>query len=82
MIYVHNGGTWVQIDGRAHDVAMCGDGTKWVIGTNAEGGGYGIYKQSRYSMKVWQKIPGSAVRIACGRGSNDAYVVNNGGKIF
>lgn len=44
----------------------------WVIGTNAEAGGYGIY---RWSGKSFQKIPGSGLKISVD-GKGNAWIVN------
>jgi len=46
----------------------------WHIGKGKEGGGFGIYRMLPGSGK-WVKIPGSALRLACGADGN-AWVVN------
>lgn len=46
----------------------------WVIGTNKEGGGYGIYRFEHKTNK-YTKIPGSAVRIDVDKDGN-AWVAN------
>ncbi len=74
-IYRRKGGVsgrWELLTGRAKDVGVGGLGDAWVIGTNPEAGGYGIY---RYNGHTYRKIPGSAVRIAVGTDGN-AWVVN------
>ena len=63
--------------GAAIDIGVGGNGKVWVIGTNKEGGGYGIY---RWDGK-WTKIAGSAVRISVGPKGN-AWVVNKQRKIY
>jgi len=60
---------------------LCGDDTAWVIGAGREGGGYGIYRWSP-GQSNWKKIPGSAMRVACGMTGNDAWVVNKSGNIY
>lgn len=70
-IYGYNGRGWVRVAGRAWDIDVSVRNKLWVIGTNAEGGGFGIY---RWDGK-WTKVPGSAVRIAVD-GSQNAWVVN------
>ena len=52
---------WVQLPGAGNDIGVGANGTVWVIGTNAEAGGYGIYRMN--ASRNWDKIPGSAVRI-------------------
>jgi hypothetical protein len=70
----------MKLAGRAKDICIGSEGTMWVIGTNKEGGGFGIYK-SLNGGKKWQKIPGSALRIACGPDGN-AVVVNTKQNIY
>lgn len=69
---------WRQLDGAAYDVGVGGGGHAWVIGTNAEGGGYGIYRRNG---NAWAKIAGSAVRIDVDPKGN-AWVVNKQNEIF
>jgi hypothetical protein len=77
-IYKYNGSRWERLPGRAKDVCIGSEGTIWAIGTNVEGGGFGIYKMINGK---WKKIPGSANRIACGPDGN-AWVVNKQGSIY
>jgi len=77
-IYKYSGSRWERLPGRAKDVCIGSEGTIWVIGTNKEGGGFGIYKMIEGK---WKKIPGSGVRIACGPDGN-AWVVNKRGSIY
>lgn len=70
--------TWKQMSGRAKDVAVGTNGKIWVIGTNVEGGGYGIYRRDGAK---WTKIAGSAVHIAV-NGKGNAWVVNKSHQIF
>ena len=76
-IYRHDGKKWHQTPGGAKDIGVGANGKVWVIGTNKEGGGYGIY---RWDNK-WTKIGGSAVRIDVDPKGN-AWVVNNKGNIY
>jgi hypothetical protein len=70
---------WQQLPGAAVDIGVGGpNNTAWVIGTNAEGGGYGIY---RWNGGNWDKIPGSAVRIDVDPKGN-AWVINAQGAIY
>ena len=78
-IFRHDGQKWNLIGGRAWDVGVNEAGQAWVIGTNREGGGFGIYKY--HGRNRWRKIPGSAVRIAVGPDGN-AWVVNRQRNIF
>ncbi len=71
---------WQQLPGAAVDVGVGGpNNTAWVIGTNAESGGYGIYRWN--GSNNWDKIPGSAVRIDVDPKGN-AWVVNAQHQIF
>jgi len=71
---------WTQLPGAAYDVGVGGpNNTAWVIGTNAEGGGYGIYRWN--GKDNWDKIPGSAVRIDVDPKGN-AWVINSQGAIY
>jgi Tectonin domain len=54
---------WVQRPGCAKDIGVGADGSVWVIGCNAEGGGWGIYRYKK-DVNDWQKIPGAALRIS------------------
>ncbi len=71
---------WTRMPGRANDIAIGAKGHVWIIGTNKEGGGFGIYRFS-FKQTKWNKVPGSAVRIAVGPRGN-AWVVNKQGNIF
>jgi len=62
----------------ATDVGVGADGTTWRLGTDAGPGGFNIYRRSGGN---WQKVDGSAVRIAVDpRGV--PWVVNNTGTIL
>jgi hypothetical protein len=52
----------------------------WVIGNDAEVGGYSIYRSTDRG-KSWSKIPGSAMRISVDPEGN-AWVVNNANQIL
>jgi len=72
--------------GAATDIGVNAAGQVWIIGTNKEGGGYGIYRWVGKSGKSpkngkWQKYPGSGVRISVGPDGN-AWVANNKGNIY
>jgi len=84
-IFRHNGKRWTRLPGTAKDVGVSPDGQAWVIGTAKEGGGYGIYRwvgPAGATAARWQKVPGSAVRIAVGPGTGAAWVVNKQQRIF
>jgi hypothetical protein len=68
---------WAQVAGVAHDIGVGADGTAWVIGANAEVGGYGIYRYAG----GWVKVEGSAVRIDVDP-QGRAWVVTSGHAIF
>ena len=69
---------WQQLDGAAHDIGVGAAGHVWVIGTNAEGGGYGIYRRNG---NAWAKVSGSAVRIDVDPKGNP-WVVNKNHEIY
>jgi hypothetical protein len=69
---------WVRIAGAAMDVGSGAGGRTWVIGSNKEGSGFGIY---RWDVGKWSKINGSAVRIDVDPAGN-AWVVNNKHEIY
>ena len=76
-IFRHDGTRWHLMDGRAKDIGF-GGGKLWVIGTNKEGGGYGIYRRDGHK---WTKIPGSAARIDVNDDGN-AMVTNKYDNIY
>lgn len=53
--------TWQLYPGAAKDIAVTSNGTVWVIGTNATGGGYYIYY---WNGTAWVSVEGGATRIA------------------
>jgi streptogramin lyase len=79
-IFRFEGSRWVQTTGGARDIGVGANGTVWVIGTNAEAGGYGIYRSTDKGAN-WTKIPGSAVRVSVDAKGN-GWVVNNANNIF
>lgn len=77
-IYAYTGsGKWSRGPGAAYDIDVGTNNKIWVIGTNVEAGGCGIYRWDGH----WTKIPGSAVKIAVG-GDGNAWVVNKYRQIF
>jgi len=77
-IYDYNGSKWTRLSGAAWDIGVGSNGKVWVIGTNKEAGGYGIYRRDG---NKWTKIGGSAVKIAV-NGAGNAWVVNKYGNIY
>lgn len=67
-----------MLPGAAYDIGVGANGQMWVIGTNREGGGYGIY---RWNGKKYSKIPGSGIRISVDKNGN-AWVVNKHRQIY
>ncbi|MFC1745484.1 tectonin domain-containing protein [Candidatus Riflebacteria bacterium] len=78
VIFLYNGKNWQVLPGKAKDIGIGANGAIWVIGTNKEAGGYGIY---RWHGRGWQKIAGSGVRIDVDEHGN-AWIVNKRGDIF
>jgi hypothetical protein len=71
-------GSWTERPGSAHDVGVGADGAVWVIGTNAVGGGYGIYE---WNGGDWVGVDGGGVRIAVDPGGAP-WVVNDANNIY
>lgn len=72
---------WTRLPGAARDIG-CGGGQVFVIGTDALGGGYGIFRwNGRTIGEVWDRMPGAATNIAVDSGGAP-WVVNDRGGIF
>lgn len=71
---------WNTLPGKGHDVGVGADRSVWVIGTNREAGGFGIYRFNRCKNN-WDKVNGSAVRIDVGP-EGKAWVVNKNDNIY
>lgn len=67
-----------MLPGSAMDIGVGANGQMWVIGTNTEGGGYGIY---RWTGRKYNKIAGSATRVSVDKDGN-AWVVNKHRQIY
>ena len=78
-IFKRNGGSWKRLPGKAKDIGVGPNGKAWIIGTNVQGGGFGIYRSK--AGNGWDKMPGSAVRIAVGP-KGIAWVINKNNHIF
>jgi len=79
-IYRRVSNQWRLLPGSAKDIGIGADGTVYVIGTNAVGGGFGIYKYVA-SSNSWQGIDGGGVQIAVNpRGA--PWVVNSANAIY
>lgn len=72
-IFRRNGSNWEVLDGAARDIAVGSGDDAWVIGTNPEPGGFGIYRRANGG---WQAIPGGAVRIGMDA-MNAPWIVND-----
>jgi hypothetical protein len=75
----NNPPSWTLYPGAGKDIAVTSNGTVWVIGTNATGGGYHIYY---WNGSAWVGVEGGATRIAAAPGGaiNDTgqpWVVNS-----
>lgn len=83
-LYQWNGTSgWNALTGGARDVAVGDDGAGhdsiWVIGTDSQPGGYGIW---HLSAGTWSRIsPGGGVRIAVGP-DGTVYVLNTSGQVW
>jgi hypothetical protein len=69
-----------QLPGAAKDVAVGGDGSVWVIGTNPVGsaGDFGIF---RFNGTAFEPVDGGGVRIAVAP-DGLPFAVNSKGQIF
>jgi hypothetical protein len=79
-IYERWGNRWILLPGLARDIGAGGDGSIWVIGTNAVPGGYGLWRWAP-GTGGWQAVPGGAVAISVDPAGN-AWVVNANGAIW
>src|SRR5262249_40885857 len=66
------------VAGGATDIGAGANGSVWVVGTNATGGGFGIY---HWTAKGWASIPGGAVTMAVDPSGNP-WIVNSAHRIF
>ncbi len=71
-------GRWQRQAGRARDIGIGADGSVWVIGTDRQPNGYGIY---RWTGSAWQRVAGAALRIAVGP-DGMPWVVNDQDRIY
>jgi surface antigen len=77
-IFRREGNVWNLLSGQAFSVAIGGNNSTWVIGTNPVPGGFGIY---RWNGTGWQGIDGGAVDIAVAP-NGQPWVINDQGYIF
>lgn len=68
-----------QIAGAASDISSGSDGSLYIIGRDANVGGYGVYRSSGWG--TWDRLGAAAVRIAVA-GQNVPWVVKSNGNIF
>jgi hypothetical protein len=66
-IYRWTGTAWSLLPGAATDIGVGANGSAWVIGTNAVGGGFGLWHSSG---RGWASTPGGALAIAVGPDAN------------
>jgi hypothetical protein len=57
----NGGGSWQWLPGAAYDLGAGNTGTSWVIGTDPDIGGYGIYS---WTGSGWTRNAGAATRVA------------------
>lgn len=74
----NGGGSWQQRPGGAYDVGVGTSGDSWVIGTDPEVGGYGVY---HWTGSGWARSGGAAVRIAVDP-AGVPWVINVYGSIY
>ena len=71
---------WQQLPGLATDIGVGGDGTAWIIGTNALGSDFGI-KRFDVNSQNWVASDGGGVRIAVGP-TGVPWIVNSAGEVY
>jgi hypothetical protein len=72
---------WTQISGSAQDVAVCPDGSVWVISpAYVYSSPYGSLIW-HYVNGTWTNVPGAATRLACAP-DNTLWAVNGTGNIY
>lgn len=79
-IYSRANGAWTRVPGAARDIGS-GGGEVYAIGTNAVGGGHGVYRYAGAGSSPWVAINGGGVRIAADN-AGQPWVVNDQGGIF
>lgn len=79
-IYRYNGSSFVQVSGKARDVAVGANGRVWIIGNDSVSGGYSIHRR-KTDNSGWDRISGGGVRITVDASGN-AWIVNNDDKIY
>lgn len=79
-IFSRSRGEWTRHTGAARDIGS-GGGQVYVIGTNAVGGGYGIFRYTGAGPSDWLALQGGGVRIAADH-LGQPWVVNSEGGIF
>lgn len=73
---------WHQPPGQAHDIAVGGDGSVWIITTNPYSpSDANNSKIARWNGSGWDTVDGGAVRIAVGP-DGTPWVVNHAGNIY
>lgn len=77
-IWHHTAQGWIQAPGSAYDIGAGGQGSVWVIGTNASTYGYGIWS---WNGGGWSPVDGAAVAIGVAP-SGMPWVINNQGAVY
>ncbi len=84
-IYVENGNGWLQVDGKANDIAAGSDGSVWIIGNSSRTGGYNIYEfvpsSGGTSPPDWIEVTGAGSNIAVAP-SGKPWIVNSSANIY
>ena len=71
-------GNWRQMQNSATDITVGADGSIWIIGTDRQEGGFGIYK---WNGRNWSRADGAAEKIAIDRNGNP-WVINSRLEIY
>ena len=77
-IYRRVNGQWQRLPGTGIDIAVGADGTAFMVGNEAVGSNWKIYK---FNGTDWQEYDGSAYRIAVDR-NGSPWVANEAGDIY
>ena len=80
-IYQYNGPSFVQVSGKARDIAVGANGRVWILGNTAVSGGYSSYRRKADNSGWGDPIPGGGVRISVDPSGN-AWFVNDEQKIY
>lgn len=74
-----NGGNWIAYPGSARDIAVGANGSVWVIGNIAKGGG--SYSVHKWNAGVWDEVDGGGTQIAVDP-AGKPWITNHASEIY